>query len=122
MPWGCKALSQVCDNAMKLYFSTRPQPSSRAIKAQKTLAWEAIHPDLLSYGPKSHLRRDSATSAPGLRRYEGDDELFRSEYVSSLKAFRPTQVGVFRRPAPSAFAGRPSPVGRHESAQRAPAV
>jgi hypothetical protein len=62
---GCKPFSQVCDNAMKLYFSTRPQPSSRAIKAQKALAWEAIHPDLLSCAPshicagtRPHLRRD----------------------------------------------------------------
>ncbi len=66
----------MCDNAMKLYFSTRPQPSSRAVKAQKILPWEAIHPDL--------------------QLYEGADELYRSEYVSSLKTFRPTQVGPSR--------------------------
>jgi hypothetical protein len=109
---------------------TRPHP-------RRDSATSALGLGHIRSGTRPHPLRDSATSAPGLRRYEGDDELFRSEYVSSLKAFRPTQVGVLRRPSPVGrhervqrgtlsthrvlgVLRRPSPVGRHERVQRAP--
>lgn len=105
-------LLRVCDNAMKQYKRTRPDPSAASIRRAKFLPTHSIHPLVIGHldrkAKEQHRAQDSKTllpssssssstllfsssssSSPSVGVASGTDAAATAEYLHSLGKFRP---------------------------------